>query len=103
MGFEYPISQTDPDFLTSLTSPLELLIRPGFENHVPRTPDEFAARWKESREYQLLQNEIESYKVSHPFDGADAQAFRDHKRAAQARDQRAKSAFILSYGQRIMF
>ncbi|OAQ63731.1 ABC transporter CDR4 [Purpureocillium lilacinum] len=102
MGFECPISQTDPDFLTSLTSPLERVIRPGFENRVPRTPDEFAARWKESREYQLLQNEIESYKVSHPFDGADAQAFRDHKRAAQARSQRAKSAFILSYGQQIM-
>ena len=102
MGFECPTSQTDPDFLTSLTSPLERIVRPGFENRVPRTPDEFAAHWKNSREYQLLQNEIEGYKVAHPFDGAAAQAFRDHKRAAQAKGQRAKSAFILSYWQQVM-
>jgi hypothetical protein len=34
--------QTTADFLTSLTSPAERIVKPGFENMVPRTPDEFA-------------------------------------------------------------
>lgn len=101
MGFDCPLSQTDPDFLTSLTSPLERVVRPGWENRVPRTPDEFAARWRESPEHKALQNEIEAYKTAHPFDGEDAQTFRTHKRASQAKGQRAKSAFILSYMQQI--
>ena len=101
MGFECPARQTTPDFLTSMTSSIERLVRPGFENRVPRTPDEFAARWKASAEYQNLQAEIEEYKTSHPIDGADAQAFRDHKRATQAKNQRVKSAYMLSYWQQV--
>jgi ATP-binding cassette subfamily G (WHITE) protein 2 (PDR) len=101
MGFECPARQTDPDFLTSMTSPQERIVRPGFEDRVPRTPDEFAARWKASAEYQDLQSEIETYKNNHPFDGPSAQAFRDHKRATQAKRQRVKSAFMLSYWQQV--
>lgn len=101
MGFECPARQTSPDFLTSMTSPQERIVRPGFENRVPRTPDEFAARWKESAEYQALQAEIEAYKTEHPIDGPDAQAFREHKRSTQAKNQRVKSAFMLSYAQQV--
>lgn len=101
MGFDCPTVQTDPDFLTSLTSPLERSVRAGFENRVPRTPDEFAARWKNSNEYKILKNEIDAYKVAHPFGGTDAQLFRDHKRATQAKSQRAKSVYILSYWQQV--
>ncbi|KAG0161728.1 hypothetical protein PDIDSM_1159 [Penicillium digitatum] len=58
MGFHCPERQTTADFLTSLTSPSERLVRPGFEESVPRTPDEFAARWKESPERKQLLAEI---------------------------------------------
>jgi ABC-type multidrug transport system ATPase subunit len=101
MGFECPSSQTDPDFLTSLTSPLERIVREGFKDRVPRTPDEFAARWKESPEYKALRDEIEAYKAANPFDGESAKAFREHKKATQAKGQRAKSVFMLSYVQQI--
>ncbi len=101
MGFECPARQTDPDFLTSMTSPTERIVRPGFEDRVPRTPDEFVARWKASAEYQDLLAEIEAYKEKHPFDGPSAQAFRDHKRATQAKNQRVTSAYMLSYGQQV--
>ncbi|KAH8662709.1 P-loop containing nucleoside triphosphate hydrolase protein [Ilyonectria robusta] len=53
LGFECPDRQTAPDFLTSMTAPSERVVRPGFENKVPRTPEEFAAKWRESREYQI--------------------------------------------------
>ncbi|KAI1323108.1 ABC-2 type transporter-domain-containing protein [Xylariaceae sp. FL0255] len=101
MGYECPARQTVPDFLTSMTSPLERIIRSGFENKVPRTPDEFATAWKNSPEYAALQTEIEEYKKEHPIGGPDAEAFRASKQKQQAKSQRAKSPFTLSYVQQI--
>ncbi|KAJ4352737.1 Multidrug resistance protein [Ascochyta clinopodiicola] len=59
LGFECPESQTTPDFLTSMTSPSERRIKPGFENATPRTSDEFARCWKDSVERQSLLRDIE--------------------------------------------
>ncbi|OTA99748.1 hypothetical protein M426DRAFT_67197 [Hypoxylon sp. CI-4A] len=101
LGFECPARQTTPDFLTSMTSPIERVVRPGFEGRAPRTPDEFAAAWKKSAEYEALQVEIEAYKSEHPLNGPDAEAFRASKRQQQAASQRAGSPYTLSYGQQI--
>jgi ABC-type multidrug transport system ATPase subunit/ABC-type multidrug transport system permease subunit len=101
LGFECPARATTPDFLTSMTSPQERVVRPGFEGRVPRTADEFAAAWKASTHYKALQADIEDYKQSHPINGPDADAFRASKRAQQAKRQRLKSPFTLSYGQQV--
>ncbi|KAF4122564.1 ABC-type branched-chain amino acid transport system, ATPase component [Geosmithia morbida] len=100
LGFECPSRQTTPDFLTSMTAPTERVIRPGWESRVPRTPDEFAACWKASTEYQNLKAEIAAYKAEFSGDGVKAaEEFRAHKRAAQAKSQRLKSPFTLSFAQ----
>src|SRR3569833_2170148 len=101
MGYRCPPRATTPDFLTSMTSPKERIIREGFEGKVPRTPDEIAKAWRESPEYKALQADIEAYKSTHPIDGPDAQVFRSSKKALQAKSQRAKSPFTLSYVQQI--
>ncbi|KAK4158843.1 ABC-2 type transporter-domain-containing protein [Cladorrhinum sp. PSN259] len=101
LGFECPARQTTPDFLTSMTSPLERVVRPGFEGKAPRTPDEFALAWKNSAEYKALQAEIEEYKTQHPINGPDAEAFRASKKAQQAKSQRSKSPYTLSFVQQI--
>ncbi|CAK7567123.1 MAG: Multidrug resistance protein [Sporothrix epigloea] len=101
LGFECPARATTPDFLTSMTSPQERIVRAGFEGRAPRTPDEFAACWRQSAEYKALQADIEEYKSSHPIDGPDAEAFRASKRAQQAKVQRASSPFTLSYMQQV--
>ncbi|KAH0492908.1 hypothetical protein TgHK011_007836 [Trichoderma gracile] len=101
LGFECPARQTTPDFLTSMTSSLERVVRPGFEGKAPRTPDEFAAAWKNSAHYKALQAEIEEYKVAHPINGPDAEAFRASRAAQQAKGQRVKSPYTLSYTQQI--
>ncbi|PSR76755.1 ABC-2 type transporter-domain-containing protein [Coniella lustricola] len=97
LGFECPARQTTPDFLTSMTSPRERIVRAGFENKAPRTPDEFAACWKNSQEFKQLQADIEVYKKEHPIDGPDAEKFRAHKRAQQSKGNRAKSPYTLDY------
>ncbi len=101
LGFDCPSRQTTPDFLTSMTSPQERIVRKGFEAKAPRTPDEFAAAWRNSPEYKALQDEIEEYKASHPLNGPDAEAFRASKKAQQAKGQRLKSPFTLSYIQQV--
>lgn len=101
LGFEYPPRATTPDFLTSMTSPQERRVRPGFEGKAPRTPDDFARCWRESPEYAALQEEIERYKQEHPIDGPDAEVFRAKKKAQQAKRQRLKSPFTLNFMQQI--
>jgi ATP-binding cassette subfamily G (WHITE) protein 2 (PDR) len=101
LGFECPPRQTVPDFLTSMTSPQERIIRKGFEDRAPRTPDEFAAAWKASVANAQLQREIEEYKNSFPINGPEAEEFRANRRAAQAKSQRKNSPYTLSYWQQI--
>ncbi|KAG9253600.1 ABC-2 type transporter-domain-containing protein [Emericellopsis atlantica] len=101
LGFECPARQTTPDFLTSMTAPSERVVRPDWENRVPRTPDEFATCWKNSAEYKALQVELEEYKAEYAIDSEAAREFRELKQANQAKNQRLKSPFTLSYMQQI--
>ncbi|KAL5337551.1 hypothetical protein BJX70DRAFT_409126 [Aspergillus crustosus] len=71
------------DFLTSLTSPLEHLIRPRYEDRVPRTPDEFAVAWKRSDEH------------------AELLCLVDARKAMQSKRQRVKSPYTISVWQQV--
>jgi ATP-binding cassette subfamily G (WHITE) protein 2 (PDR) len=101
MGFECPARQTDADFLTSMTSALERVVRPGWEDRVPRTPDEFAQRWKDSPERAALLAQMEAYEQKYPLGGEHAQKFAESRKAQQASGQREKSPYTLSYTQQI--
>jgi len=86
MGFECPERQTTADFLTSLTSPSERIVKPGYENKVPRTPDEFAAAWKKSEAYAKLMREIDEYERKYPLGGESLDKFVEARRAQQAKN-----------------
>lgn len=101
MGFDCPDRQTDADFLTSMTSALERIVRPGFEDRVPRTPDEFAQRWKDSPQRAQLLKQIEAYEQKYPIGGEQLQKFTESRKAQQAKGQRIKSPYTLSYMQQV--
>jgi ABC-type multidrug transport system ATPase subunit len=101
LGFECPARQTTPDFLTSMTAPTERIVQPGWESRAPRTPDEFATCWKNSKAYKSVQADLERYNKEHPIGGADAEAFREHKKLTQAKNQRVRSPYTLSYAQQV--
>ncbi|KAF2178290.1 putative multidrug resistance ABC transporter [Zopfia rhizophila CBS 207.26] len=101
MGFDCPDRQTDADFLTSMTSPLERIVRSGFEYRVPRTPDEFAQRWNDSPERAQLLRDIEEYDRKYPVGGEYLEKFKESRRAQQAKGQRVKSPYTLSYSQQV--
>ncbi len=87
MGFQCPDRQTTADFLTSLTSPLERIVRPGFEHVVPQTADGFATAWRKSVEHAQLIVDIEDYYDEYPVGGESVQTFEDSRRVQQARRQ----------------
>lgn len=101
IGFSCPDRQTTADFLTSMTSAQERVVRPGYENRVPRTPDEFATTWKNSPERKSLMQKIATYEEQHPYEGEQYQQFVESRRAQQAKGQRVKSPYTLSYKQQV--
>lgn len=101
MGFYCPERQTTADFLTSLTSDLERRVQPDFEGKTPSTPDEFESRWKASPEYKALLQDIAEYNQQNALGGEALEQFKASRRAQQARRQRVKSPYTLSYMQQI--
>ncbi|PGH33976.1 hypothetical protein GX50_03213 [[Emmonsia] crescens] len=101
MGFHCPERQTTGDFLTSLTNPEERFVREGFEALVPRTPDEFAARWKQSSDRKALLGEIEAYQNEYPLGGQQLDKFNASRSAQKSKSNRAKSPYTLSYWMQI--
>ncbi|KAJ5784024.1 uncharacterized protein N7518_009701 [Penicillium psychrosexuale] len=101
MGFICPNRQTDADFLTSMTSHLERVVQPGYEYRVPRTPDEFAARWKASAERAQLVQDIEVYNAKFALGGEYLDKFKQSRRAQQAKAQHVSSPYTLSYVQQV--
>ncbi|KAG9511939.1 putative ABC multidrug transporter, partial [Aureobasidium melanogenum] len=101
LGFQCPDRQTDADFLTSMTSPQERVVRQGWESRAPRTPDEFAACWKASAQRQRLMQEIDEFDRKYPFGGESQQAFAASRKAQKAKGQRTGSPYTLSYAQQV--
>lgn len=101
LGFDCPARQTDADFLTSMTSAIERVVRPGWEDRVPRTPDEFAKAWRESSNYARLQEEIREFDAAHTIGGESAEAFKASRTAQQSKRARSGSPYTLSFGGQV--
>lgn len=101
MGFYCPDRQTTADFLTSLTSPSERLVREGYDDLVPRTPDEFAARWRDSMDRKQLLSEIQAYNDEFPLHSDKYDEFTHSRAVEKAKGTRAASPYTLSYWMQI--
>ena len=101
LGFECPERQTTADFLTSLTSPAERIVKSGYEKVVPRTPDDFAAAWKRSEAYKKLQLDIAVYDAQYPIGGEAMQKFVESRKAMQSKNQRVKSPYTMSVVEQV--
>ncbi|KAL1899890.1 hypothetical protein Sste5346_002756 [Sporothrix stenoceras] len=103
LGYLCPTRQTTGDFLTSVTNPIERKAKPGMENKVPRTAEEFEACWLKSAEYDAMQADIAEYEAAHPLDphGETVSAMRENKKQKQAKNVRPKSPYIISPAMQI--
>lgn len=103
LGWHCPQRQTTGDFLTSVTNPSERQARPGFENKVPRTPEEFELRWRESSDYKTLQAELDEYDRQYLGENQHTtiQEFREQKFARQAKHVNPKSPYTVPIGTQV--
>ncbi|KKK21251.1 hypothetical protein AOCH_004898 [Aspergillus ochraceoroseus] len=101
MGFECPERQTTADFLTSLTSPAERIVRKGYEGSVPQTPDEFAAAWKSSAAYAQLMRDLDEYHQEFPLGGESVGKFIESRKAMQAKNMRIGSPYTVSLYEQV--
>ncbi|KAH7308583.1 ABC-2 type transporter-domain-containing protein [Stachybotrys elegans] len=100
-GWYCPPRQTTGDFLTSVTNPQERKPREGMENKVPRTPQEFEQYWRQSPEYQALQQEITTYEAEYLGTTDKVAQLREQKNFRQAKHVRPKSPYTISVGMQI--
>lgn len=101
MGWVCPSRQTTGDFLTSVTNPLERKAREGYEDRVPRTPDEFEVYWIKSEECSLIQKEILEHEEENPAGGSTLEVFRESHHAMQSQNMRPKSPYVISIPMQI--
>jgi ATP-binding cassette subfamily G (WHITE) protein 2 (PDR) len=101
LGFDCPDRQTDADFLTSMTSAQERVVRKGWESRVPRSPDEFAACWKASPQRERLLLQIDEFDRKYPFGGESTELFAASRKDQKAKGQRTASPYTLSYAQQV--
>ncbi|KAI2466733.1 ABC-2 type transporter-domain-containing protein [Annulohypoxylon bovei var. microspora] len=96
LGYHCPDRQTTADFLTSLTNPSERVVQPGFEDRLPRTPDEFAQVWKSSEARANLLREIEAFEGEFPTKGQNYEMLKKSRKIQQASFTRNKSPYTIS-------
>jgi ATP-binding cassette subfamily G (WHITE) protein 2 (SNQ2) len=89
LGFHAWERQTTPDFLTSVTSPSERVIRDDHVGPVPRTPDESAEAFRKSGYYDRLRSDIAEYHRTAVQNGSVAENF-------EAEVQRVRSSLAFS-------
>ncbi|PKS08034.1 hypothetical protein jhhlp_006646 [Lomentospora prolificans] len=101
MGWlKYP-QQVTPNFLTSLTNPGERRPRPGMEEKVPRTAEEFSRYWKQSEDHRRLSEEIDGYRKKYPLDSRTCDEFKASHAKRQAQHARLTSPYLLSIPMQI--
>ncbi|QSZ33671.1 hypothetical protein DSL72_005242 [Monilinia vaccinii-corymbosi] len=96
MGWECPSRQTTGDFLTSITNPLERKVRPGFENKVPRTPEEFEKYFKDSSMFKRVMKEVIAHEEEFPMGGKTLDEFKASRKDMQADHLRPESPYTVS-------
>ncbi|CCH45147.1 Multidrug resistance protein [Wickerhamomyces ciferrii] len=96
MGWYCPQRQTTADFLTSVTSPRERVPQEGFENKVPKTPQEFETYWKNSPEYAKLIKDIDS-EFKHQHEQNSKGLVKEAHNKKQAKHIRPTSSYTVSF------
>ena len=97
-GWYCPPRQTTGDFLTSVTNPDERIPRPGMEQKVPRTPEDFERYWLSSPEFHALLEDMQRHDGEFMGDRQveSIAQMREKKHYRQAKHVRPGSPYTIS-------
>ncbi|KAL7624350.1 ATP-binding cassette transporter snq2 [Parahypoxylon ruwenzoriense] len=94
LGFDCPERWTTADFLTSVTDPHERSVRPGWENRIPRSAQDFADVYRKSDAYRRNLEDINEYEAQ----VEDQQRFR----AENTSKKTEKKNYTIPFYQQVM-
>lgn len=86
-----------------MTNPQERQAKKGYEQKVPRTPEDFEKYWKDSDAYKNLMEDIEEYEIDHPENGETLETFQKSRKAMQAKHVRQDSPYTVSIPMQIKY
>jgi ATP-binding cassette subfamily G (WHITE) protein 2 (SNQ2) len=97
MGFECGARQTTAEFLVSITDSNVARVRAGYENRVPRSPEDFENRWRTSDQYHRLQADLAAHGANLGVGGSEhIGRFKAARSAEKAPATRTNSPFSLN-------
>ncbi|PWN48587.1 putative SNQ2-ABC transporter [Violaceomyces palustris] len=103
MGFLPQDRQTTADFLVACTDAMGRRIKEGWESRVPKTPEEQAAYWRNSRQGKASHQEVEEYykQLSGHNTEEDAKRYKAIAREDKALHVRKGSPYIISWPMQV--
>lgn len=103
LGYECPPRQTTPDFLTSITDPVERKFRKGFEDKAPRGPDALEKAFRSSENYQTVLNDVAAYETElKESDYADARELEQTVREQKSKTVSKGSVYTVSFPRQVL-
>ncbi|KAH8731348.1 ABC-2 type transporter-domain-containing protein [Phaeosphaeriaceae sp. PMI808] len=103
LGFHYPERQTTADFLTAVTDPTERQFRQGYEDKVPKTPEDLERVFRQSHTYQRGLREIEEYEDDlKKSEYKHTKEFQGAVRESKSKTVRKKSPFTVSFIRQVL-
>ncbi|CAG9950625.1 unnamed protein product [Clonostachys rosea f. rosea IK726] len=94
LGFECPERWTTPDFLTSVSDQHERSIRKGWEDRIPRTPDEFFDAYRRSDAYKRNIADMEDFE-------AQTKTLNEHREQQQSK-KTAQKNFTIPFHKQVL-
>jgi ABC-type multidrug transport system ATPase subunit len=102
LGYYCPDRQTTPDFLTSVTDPIDCRFRDGFEKSAPRGPEGLEQAFRASEYYEMVQADIDNYcKIQQQTNFADAAEFTETTQEQKSKTVTKKSVYTVSFTRQV--
>lgn len=102
-GYYCPPRQTTADFLTACTDPGERRFQKDFQGPIPKGPVELEKAFRESEDYKLLLEDVETYeRMLHETDHADARQFKASVEETKSKTVGRRSPYTISFFRQVL-
>lgn len=103
LGLHCPDRQTTADFLTSVTDPMQRILRQGYEAQALKTAEDFERAFKNSLNYKRVLQDVEDYeKHLGTTEYIDAREFKQSVKEQKSKRVSKGSSYTVSYWRQIL-
>ncbi|KAJ4344485.1 ATP-binding cassette transporter snq2 [Didymosphaeria variabile] len=103
LGFKAPERQTTADFLTAVTDPGERQFREGYEDSVPKSPEDLETAFRQSESYKRALREVDTYEAAlERSDYVDAREFEGAVHEGKSKKVSKTSPYTVSFFRQVL-